>query len=319
MSEHGALPSRAAIVATAHETISGGSLSFAAASRLFDRTMRQRAWLLYAWCRRCDDLADAQLLGHKGHSEEDAAARLALIREGTEAVLSGKRIGDPGFDALGVLNAELPLPRHLIDDVIAGFALDVEDWRPRTEADLLRYCYHVAGAVGCLMALVMGVDAKDEATLDRACDLGISFQLSNIARDVEADDRVGRCYLPMEWLAEMDVSPGQHVKPHYRGRLVVLVRRLTDLAAAYEASGRAGTPKLPFRAAWAVLAAAGIYGAIGRKVAAAGEHAWDHRIRTRNFEKIGWIVRAFGQASARARLYGTVSRDAGLWDRPREG
>ncbi len=318
MSSHGALPSRAAIVATAQESIAGGSLSFAAASRLFRLDMRERAWLLYAWCRRCDDLADAQYLGHAASSEADAAERLALIREGTEAVLSGKRIGDPGFDALGVLNAELPLPRQLIDDVIAGFALDAEDWRPRSEADLLRYCYHVAGAVGCLMALVMGVDAEDEATLDRACDLGIGFQLANIARDVEADDRVGRCYLPLEWLCEMDIPPGQHMKPPFRSRLAVLVRRLAERAQAYEASGRAGTPKLPFRAAWAVLAAAGIYGAIGRKVAAAGEHAWDHRVRTGTLEKIGWILRAGGEAGVRQRLYGQQLRDSDLWTRPRQ-
>lgn len=29
---------------------------------------------------------------------------------------------------------------------------------PRTEQDLLKYCYHVAGAVGCMMAIIMGVD-----------------------------------------------------------------------------------------------------------------------------------------------------------------
>ena len=36
------------------------SKSFAAASRLFDPVTRERVWLLYAWCRRCDDLTDAQ-------------------------------------------------------------------------------------------------------------------------------------------------------------------------------------------------------------------------------------------------------------------
>src|SRR5204863_6190635 len=52
------LPGRAAFVATAQEAIARGSGSFAAASRLFDRRTRERAWLLYAWCRACDDLAD---------------------------------------------------------------------------------------------------------------------------------------------------------------------------------------------------------------------------------------------------------------------
>ena len=41
--------------------------------------------------------------------------------------------------------------KGVADDVIAGFALDAADWRPRSEADLLQYCFHVAGAVGVLL------------------------------------------------------------------------------------------------------------------------------------------------------------------------
>ena len=72
------------------------------------------------------------------------------------------------------------------------------------------------------MAIVMGVDPNDDATLDRACDLGLAFQLANIARDLSEDDSVGRCYLPQEWLAEMDIPPGQHMKPWLRPQLVTL-------------------------------------------------------------------------------------------------
>ena len=103
---------------------------------------------------------------------------------------------------------------------------------------MLRYCYHVAGAVGCMMAIVMGIKPDDADTLDHACDLGIAFQLANIARDIEEDDRVGRCYLPEEWLVEMDFPPGQHMKPPFRARLAVLAKRLATMAADYEASAR---------------------------------------------------------------------------------
>ena len=312
-----ALPSRDAIVATARESIARGSKSFYAASLLFAPKVRHRAWLLYAWCRACDDLADGQDHGCGSSGVPDPEARLARIRLLTEAALAGQVIGDPAFDALRVVAAEVRLPHRFVHDVIEGFRLDLEDWRPRSEADLYLYCYHVAGAVGCMMAVAMGVSPDDDATLDRACDLGIAFQLANIARDVEEDDRSGRCYLPDEWLAEMDVPPGQHLKPPFRHRLAVLAKRLTDRAAAFEASARVGTPKLGFRAAWAVLAAAGIYGDIGRKVAARGEHAWDHRVTTSTLAKLRWIVRAFGQALARRWLYPPTPRDPALWTRPR--
>jgi len=310
------LPSRDAIVATAQEAIARGSGSFAAASKLFDRTTREHAWLLYAWCRACDDLADGQDFGHDA-SEADAEAGLARIRLLTEAALAGQWIGDPAFDALRIVAEETSLPHRYIWDVVEGFALDAAEWGPRLESDLYRYCYHVAGAVGCLMAVIMGVAPEDEATLDRACDLGIAFQLANIARDVEADDRMGRCYLPQDWLTEMDLPPGQHMKPPFRSRLAVLAARLTGAAQEYAESARAGTPALGFRSAWAVLAATGIYGDIAKKVAARGEHAWDHRVATSRWEKLGWIGRSWWQALRRRDLYPPAPRDPDLWTRPR--
>jgi phytoene/squalene synthetase len=309
-------PSRDAIVATARESIARGSKSFAAASLLFDRRTRERAWLLYAWCRRCDDIVDGQDHGHGMTAVADAPARVARAAALTEAALAGETVGEPAFDALRLVAAETQMPPAWPRDLIAGFRLDAEEWRPRSEADLYRYCYHVAGVVGCMMAVVMGVNPDDAATLDRACDMGMAFQLANIARDLAEDDAAGRCYLPAEWLAEMDVPPGEALKPPFRPRLVVLARRLVDRAAAFEASARTGTQTLPFRPAWAVLAAAGIYGAIGRKVAAAGPHAWDRRQSTGAAAKLGFIARAWGEAARRHALYGGSGRDAALWTRP---
>ncbi|HEX8483958.1 phytoene/squalene synthase family protein [Sphingomonas sp.] len=314
-----ARPTRDAIVATARESIARGSKSFAAASMLFDPATRQRAWLLYAWCRRCDDIVDGQDHGHAMSHVADAPARVAEVAAMTEVAMAGEVVGDPAFDALRIVAAETRMPPAFARDLVAGFALDAEEWRPRSEDDLYRYCYHVAGVVGCMMAVVMGVDPEDAETLDRACDLGIAFQLANIARDLCEDDIAGRCYLPDDWLTEIDVPPGEHMKPHYRPRLAMLANRMARRAAAFEASAREGTPALSFRSAWAVLAAAGIYGAIGREVAARGERAWDARVSTTGAAKIGFIARAGIEALQRARRYPRTVRDADLWQRPRVG
>lgn len=310
MSEH---PSRDALVATAGETIARGSLSFAAASRLFDRATRDRAWLLYAWCRACDDIADGQELGHGMTRVDDGPARLARVQALTDTVLSGERVGEPSFDGLRYVVAETGLPRWMIDDHLAGFALDAAGWRPRTERDLLTYCYHVAGAVGCMMAVVMGVAADDTATLDRASDLGLAFQLANIARDIDEDAQSGRCYLPAEWLP--------------RGRLEGLTRagrgeigaRLAGMVEVYEASARHGTPALSFRSAWAVLAATRIYGGIARRVAARGEAAWDSRVTTTGGEKLTAIAGTWMEAVGRRSRYPlTAPRPEALWTRERD-
>jgi phytoene synthase len=167
-----------------------------------------------------------------------------------------------------------------------------------------------------MMAVLMGVDPDDRATLDRACDLGLAFQLANIARDISEDEAADRCYLPQEWLAEMDIPPGEHMKPWVRPRLAILSRRLADMAAAYEDSARHGTGALPPRAAWAVLAAAGIYGDIAREVARRGEQAWDHRVITSKRAKLGWVARAAAQVVGRSRRWpATTMRPVTLWVR----
>ena len=308
---------RATLVAYARDSIARGSKSFAMASKLFDVRTRERAWLLYAWCRKCDDIADGQDHGGAMRGVEDGQARLSAIRVLTGAALGGETTGEPAFDGFGLVMRECGIPARYAHDLIEGFALDAREWRPRSEADMLRYCYHVAGTVGCMMAVLMGVDPEDSATLDRACDLGLAFQLANIARDLSEDEAADRCYLPEEWLLEMDIQPGEHMRPWARPKLAILARRLAVMAAAYEESARYGTGALPPRAAWAVLAAAGIYGDIARKVARRGEQAWDHRVVTPRGEKLGWVVRAGAQVIGRARRWpASAPRPSHLWTRP---
>jgi phytoene synthase len=296
--------SRAALVEEAWRIIAEGSKSFAWASWLFERTTRERAWMLYAWCRRCDDLADGQEFGHVPDAKPDDAGirdRIEAIRILTRRALDGQPTADPAFDAFGQVALEARLTPEMAEDVIGGFALDAAEWRPRSEADLMRYCWHVAGAVGVMMAQVMGVDPEDHDTLDRAADLGFAFQLVNIARDLVGDDAAGRRYLPLEWLAEQDIEPGQHAKPHHRAELAGMAARLVALAQAHESAARVGAARLGFRNRLAVLAAANIYGAIGREVVARGDHAWDRRVTIGALAKLRLTLRALGQALLTAR------------------
>ena len=283
---------RESLVAEAERIIRTGSTSFRFASRLFDQQTRERAWLLYAWCRACDDLTDGQVLGHGAVPPADPEARVALARTLTERALAGERTGQRAFDALALVAEECAIPRRFIDDHLAGFALDAAGWRPATQEDLLRYCYHVAGAVGCMMAVIMGVAPDDEETLRHAADLGIAFQLANIARDIVEDDAVGRIYLPATWLAEKGLAAGALGEARHRADLADCARRLAALAAPYEASARVGAERLPRRSRWAVLSAANIYGDISRKVIARGERAWDDRTMISKWAKLAHVARA---------------------------
>lgn len=310
------MTNRAALVEHARTSIAKGSKSFATASRLFDRQTRERAWLLYGWCRKCDDIADGQDHGGALSEVKDAQARLADMRAKTQAALEGRETGDPAFDGLGVVAAETGIPHRFAHDLIDGFALDAQGWRPQTTDDLLRYCYHVAGAVGLMMAIIMGVAPDDEAVLDRACDLGLAFQLANIARDVSEDAQAGRCYIPSDWLDGYALTPDSLFTPQNRPKMKHIGARLAAMAGEYEASARLGATALPFRSAWAVLAASGIYGDIAREVGKRGVAAWDKRVMTSKTSKLGWVSRAWAQALLRnSSRHSHIIRPDHLWSR----
>ncbi len=293
------------LVEEAQRIIARGSKSFRFASQIFDLETRERSWLLYAWCRACDDITDGQTLGHDARIPDNPGERIAFIRDKTDQALAGRTTGLAPFDALAVVAAETGIPAALPHDHLAGFARDAAGWSPRTEEDLLSYCYQVAGAVGVMMGHVMGVPGEDRDTLNRASDLGIALQLANIARDIIDDARVGRCYVPAEW-----VEPGFH--PLDRSRLPDIASRLAALADAYRRSSKVGAARLPFRSRWAVLSAAGIYGEVATRAVTLGPRAWDRRISISKAEKFALVIEAFGEALMPAPRF---TRE-GLWTRP---
>jgi phytoene synthase len=303
---------RAKLVAAAAATIAQGSQSFAAASKLFAPATRERAWLLYAWCRAADDMTDGQELGHGAVAPVDPVATQLELGALTAAALDSEADVPLPFAALRQVARETAMPRAFIADHLAGFALDADDWRPDSTEDLLRYCYHVAGTVGCMMAVVMGVDPSDEDTLDRACDLGLAFQLANIARDIVPDAKAGRCYVPAQWLAEEGLTDADLTAPHHRAALARIAGRLVKLSRPYRASARIGAARLPGRSRLAVLAADAIYGAIGEQVSAKGERAWDQRVRVSTAGKLALFVSAAG----RSVMAPSDSPRTGLWTRP---
>ncbi|MBD8643197.1 phytoene/squalene synthase family protein [Stenotrophomonas sp. CFBP 13724] len=302
----------------ARVTISRGSKSFAVASRVFDARTRRGATLLYTWCRHCDDVVDGQVLGHRGvpASASDPGAALAELRRCTALAYQQPLLQDPPFAALQEVVRTFAIPARHAQAHLDGFAMDVAGREYRTFDDTLEYCYHVAGVVGIMMCHIMG--PTDPAVLDRAADLGLAFQLSNIARDVVEDAQAGRCYLPVDWLEQAGLNPRNHADQAHRQALAGVVARLLESAETYYASALKGLPALPARSAWAVATAHGIYREIGLHVRARGPAAWDHRVSTSTGDKLRLLLRGAYQARA-SRGEGVAAaqgRPAFLWQRP---
>ncbi len=301
------------LLALSAQTIGAGSQSFAAAAALFDARTRAGAHLLYAWCRHCDDVVDGQALG-RGREDLTAAdrrARVAELERRTRSAFAGEPQSDPAFQGLQRVAQDFALPERWPLEHVAGFAMDVEPHPPADLDACLLYCWRVAGVVGVMMARVMGVAADDLATLRRAQDLGLAFQLTNIARDVREDAENGRVYLPADRLRARGVEPAPAAVLAAPAAAAAVARELVAAAEPFYDSARDGLAALPWRSAWAIAAARGVYREIGRKVARAGDRALDRRAGTSAAEK-AWLLAA-GLGAALASRGRRPSDRAAMW------
>jgi phytoene synthase len=297
--------------------IERGSRSFAAASQLLDEATRESAHMLYAWCRYCDDQIDSQQLGFAAEEQPlSGSTRLEHLEQQTRRALAGETVQHPAFEALCRVVERHEIPHRYPLELLQGFGMDVAQTSYADLEDTLLYCYRVAGVVGVMMAYVMGV--KERGTLVRAADLGIAFQLTNIARDVMDDARLGRIYLPSQWLSEAGVPPGEIMAAEYRSAVFTVVKRLLDEAELYYDSAAEGLPQLGWRAAWGIATARAVYRDIGRIVIERGPAAWDGRAIVAPGRKAVGAIQGLSQAITAVTVgqWLPVKQRTGLWTMP---
>ncbi len=305
-----------AVTAHGHASIKKGSKSFALASRVLPPALRDDASMLYAWCRYCDDVIDGQEMGHGQMTDykDGQAARLAELEGRTQDALDGKAMDNPVFIGLARV-----IKTHNIDhkhpfELLKGFDMDASDRIYKTIDDILDYSYHVAGVVGVMMANIMGV--RDAATLDRASDLGLAFQLTNIARDVVDDARADRVFVPQDLLLKYNAPIGARalMQPENWPAAHQAACAQLDIAEGYYQSAKAGIKELDFRCAWAISAALAVYREIGQTLRANGPQAWHGRVGASKSRKIALALGAVRPAMGRKSVEIT-SRD-GFYARP---
>ena len=135
----------------------------------------------------------------------------------------------------------------------------------KQEEELIRYSYHVAGTVGIMMCDALKCD--NVLAKSFAIDLGIAMQLTNIARDVLEDAKMGRRYLPGSWV--QNISPKEIVlaaKTNDLKKIHIIskgIKKLLILAEQYYLSGEKGFTFLPFNTRVAISVASGVYREIG--------------------------------------------------------
>jgi 15-cis-phytoene synthase len=145
--------------------------------------------------------------------------------------------------------------------------------------------------VGAMMAVLMG--ARDGQRLARACDLGVAMQLTNIARDVGEDARLGRLYLPRDWMRQARLDPDAWLaNPVFSPELGSVVKRLLSEADQLYARADAGVAVLPPACRPGILAASRLYAAIGAEIAKAGYNSVNQRAHTSGRRKLAVLADA---------------------------
>ncbi len=201
----------------------------------------------------------------------------------------------PADRALADIVYRYAIPRALPDALLEGLEWDAKSRRYEELADLFAYATRVAGSVGAIMTLIMGVRAPD--VVARACDLGIAMQLTNIARDVGEDARRGRVYLPLRWLRDAKIDPdGFLAAPQLSDALRHVVRRLLRTADTLYARSEGGIAGLPMGCRPAIYAARFIYAEIGREIERNGLDSLSTRAHVSSKRK-AWLILGAGVAA----------------------
>jgi phytoene synthase len=182
------------------------------------RAKRQALCAVYAFMRRCDDIADDESL-----SQFERRQKLTAWLDAFHRAQSGQPTDEPVLLALTDAQRRYNIRLGLLDQLAYGTAMDLagdpsndQGLRAGTPApdglsvyyrtfdDLYQYCYRVASVVGLVCIHIFGY--RDPAAESLAERLGLAFQLTNIIRDVKEDVAMGRVYLPQEDLERFGIS-----------------------------------------------------------------------------------------------------------------
>ena len=251
--------------------------SFYWAGKFLPSTYINRASELYQFCRILDDIAD--------NGENSSLQTLKDIKSNltNENHLKSKDVSNITYPNFFDLHS-----KKAAADLIDGLILDQGNVLFKEESELISYSYHVAGTVGLMMCDALKCKEKEAYLF--AIDLGIAMQLTNIARDILEDAKMGRRYIPGSWIN--NISPNEMIQAVEDKNTKILmivsvgIKKLLNIAEKYYYSGTQGLIFLPIKTRIAISIASGVYRQIGIQLKLKKYNWYDGRQVTSKMTKV---------------------------------
>jgi 15-cis-phytoene synthase len=263
------------------------------------RRKRNALSAVYAFMRRCDDIADDSTL-----SPDDRRNKLAEWLDKVHRALASQPTDDPVLLALADAQRCYQIPLGLLDQLAYGTAADLDQEAPQfdpqapltaryqTFEDLRQYCYGVASVVGLVCIRIFGYREPAAEALAERC--GLAFQLTNIIRDIKEDVAMGRVYLPAQDLAEFELTAADLASPDLARIRPLLAMEADRARECY----RAGEELIPLvnedsqPALWVLIT---IYRRLLEKIALRQYDVFGERVQLTVREKLSVLGKGFAR------------------------
>ncbi len=252
------------------------SRSFYLTLAVVPRDVRTQVGTAYLLARAADTVADTDLIErprrlhyltrlrewilepamHRDTVREIQAALLVSRTDSAERALLS-HLAECGALLESLAPADQALIRRVLGILTQGMQKDLEDFPGeeaaalKTMADLDRYTYNAAGCVGEFWTRLMCAHraALRDWDVERMAQIGVRFgkglQYTNVLRDIPADLRRGRCYIPVELLEQAGLKPSDLLDPTALQKFKSVRDRLLRIALEHLDQGWLYTMAIP--------------------------------------------------------------------------
>ena len=235
---------------------------------------------LFAFCKEVADVVD------ECSDAQVARAKLAWWRLEVGKLFDGKP-DHPVTNALRPFTDKFQIRAEHLNQIIDGMEMDLAQTRYLDFTGLKHYCGQVAGAAAAAATEILGY--RNALCLDYAGHLGIAVQLTKIIRDVGADARRNRIYLPMDELKRFEVPAADILQLKYSDNFSKLMAFQARRAGALYDTAMRSLPQEDRHAQRAGLIMAAIHRATLAEIEREGFRVLTHRTSLTPLRKF-WLA-----------------------------